>query len=357
MLLTNELNEISKKIDSIIKNDDYPSKILPDFLQKAVLQYPSNAGKRLRPALVIWSCGLLGGDTEKAFYAAAASEIYHNWTLVHDDIIDEDELRRGKPATHTVLKQFSSSRYKINDQKALKFGTDFAILAGDLQQSWALSLILKSIEKKLPANVVLSICRDMTDIVSRDLISGEALDVELSYKNIESVTSEEVEEMIYLKTGALLSFCVVAGAKIALESDNNSDKRISKLADYASAIGIAFQLKDDWLGIFSDTEELGKPVGSDIMASKPTSLMLTALKNLDTKKKNELKSYLGKKSINSEDIAVVRKLIKDSGAEAETVKKINELHSYAAKCLREFPDNKYRQILFELNEYLINRTK
>jgi geranylgeranyl diphosphate synthase, type I len=358
MILINELKEISAKIDSIIKTDDFPSKILPEHLKNAVLQYPSNAGKRLRPALVLWSCGLLGGDLEKAYYAATAAEVYHNWTLVHDDIIDCDDLRRGKPATHAILKKYAAGKYPAIDKNAAyKFGTDFGILAGDLQQSWALSLLMKSVEKGLPANITLSLCKDMTDGLSRELISGEAIDVELSYKNIENVTSEEVEEMIYLKTAALLSFCVVTGAKIALETDSKKDTKILKLADYASAIGIAFQLKDDWLGIFSDTIELGKTVGCDIISSKPTSLMLTALSSLDTEKKEKLNSYLGKQTITFGDLCTIRDLIRESGAEKATLKKINDLHGYAEKCLNEFPDNKYKQILLELNQYLINRTK
>jgi geranylgeranyl diphosphate synthase, type I len=358
MKFIDELKEVSARIDNIIKTNDYPSKILPEHLKNAVLQYPSNAGKRLRPALVIWSCGLLDGDIEKAYYAATAAEIYHNWTLVHDDIIDCDDLRRGKPATHAMLSKYAEGKYHpIEKEAAYKFGTDFGILAGDLQQSWAISLLIKSIEKGLPPNVILSLCKDMTDGLSRDLISGEAMDVELSYKKIENVTSEEVEEMIYLKTAALLSFCVVTGAKIALETNSNKDTRILKLADYASAIGIAFQLKDDWLGIFSDTQELGKTVGSDITSSKPTSLILTALSSLEEEKKEKLRSYLGKPTITFGDLCTIRDIIRESGAEEAILKKITDLHDYAEKCLLEFPDNKYKQILLELNQYLINRTK
>jgi geranylgeranyl diphosphate synthase, type I len=357
MRLINELKNISNKIDAIIKNNNYTPKILPEYLRNAVLQYPSNAGKRLRPALVLWSCGLLGGDIEEAYYAAAAAEIYHNWTLVHDDIIDDDNLRRGKPSTHTTLKEYAEKEYALDNNAANKFGRDFAILAGDLQHSWAMSLLMKSAEKGLPANITLALCRDMTDIVSRELISGEAIDVEMSYKNIESVNSEEVEEMIYFKTGSLLSFCIVTGAKIALKTESQKDPRILRLADYAAAIGIAFQLKDDWLGIYSDTKELGKTVGCDITASKPTSIMLTALNKLKGDKKKKLKSYLGKTAITQTDLTAIRELIKESGAEKMTLKKISDLHDYAEKCLAEFADNKYKEILLELNHFLINRTK
>ena len=357
MIFIDELKKVSSKIDAIIQSDDYPSKILPEHLKQAVLQYPSNAGKRLRPALTLWSCGLLGGDLEKAYYAATAAEIYHNWTLVHDDIIDEDDLRRGNPATHITLKEYAEKKYSLDNMSAKKFGIDFAILAGDLQQSWAMSLLMKSSEKGLPPNVILSICKDMTDVLSRELISGEAIDVEMSYRNFDKVTSEEVEEMIYFKTGALLNFSVITGAKIALETDEKKDKRILKLADYASSVGIAFQLKDDWLGIFSNTEELGKPAGSDITSSKPTSLMLTALKNSNNENRQKLKSYLGQTDISGSVLETIRSLIRESGAEKIILNKINNLHTYSNKCLSNFPENKYKKILLELNHYLNNRTK
>lgn len=352
-----ELEEVSEIIGNIILNDDFPSEIIPQHLKQAVLQYPISAGKRLRPALIIWCCGLLGGKIEKSYYAATATEIYHNWTLVHDDIIDNDDLRRGKPATHTTLNSYAKKTYNLKREESSKFGNDFAILAGDLQQSWSISLLHKSLKIGVSAEVVLSLISDLVNTVSRELISGEAIDVELSYKNIQNVTQEEVEEMIYLKTASLLNFSAVSGGKIALELSSNKDKRISKLEDYASALGIAFQLKDDWLGIYSDTEELGKPVGSDIIAAKPTILILEALKQLDNNNKNELLSFLGRETITIKDMEQVRCLITKSGAEENILKKIEQLHNYAEKAIQSFPNNRYKKILFELNNFLINRTK
>ena len=356
-MLLEELNKISALITDIIKNDDFPEKIEPAHLKDAVLSYPLRAGKRLRPALLMWSCGLLGGDLFQAEYAAAAVEVYHNWTLVHDDIIDEDELRRGMPATHTELESFACNKYSLDRVRNKKFGTDFAILAGDLQHAWAMNLLLKTVKRGVPPGVVTALNGNMCEILSRDLISGEALDVEFSYRNFQGVKPEEVERMMYLKTGALLSYSVVTGAKIALHMEDDTDIRLQKLADFASAMGIAFQLRDDWLGIFGETESFGKPLGSDICSAKPTILMLNTIKNLDVSDRGKLLSFIGAPKISYNQLEEIRSLIRKSGAEENILKRTNVLKDYAKKSLTDFPDNKYKKLLLELNDYLIDRVK
>ena len=102
--LKNELAAVASVIDELLENDDYPNIVQPEYLREAVRAYPCQGGKRLRPALLIWSCGLFGGNVEQAYNAAAAVEIYHNWTLVHDDIIDNDKVRRGAPTSHCFLR-------------------------------------------------------------------------------------------------------------------------------------------------------------------------------------------------------------------------------------------------------------
>ena len=221
-----ELCAIREKIDNIIKYDDFPTRVRPEFLRQAVLDYPCRGGKRLRPALLIWSCGLLGGDTGKALLPAAAVEIYHNWTLVHDDIIDNDDFRRGVPATHKLLESKAINLFGRAGGDFRKFGSDFAILAGDIMQGWAINMLLKSEREGVPSDVVLALVREMQTLVNRELISGEALDVEFSYKPVDSISSAEVLEMIRLKTGVLLSFCAVAGAAIALETSFMENEKI-----------------------------------------------------------------------------------------------------------------------------------
>jgi len=281
--------------------------------------------------------------------------VYHNWTLVHDDIIDNDDMRRGKPSTHKELSSFAKKKYKLNETQAEKYGVAFAILAGDLQQSWAINLILKTAELGVPEKVVRSICNDMVQDLSVKLISGEALDVAFSYKSIDEISCKEVENMLYLKTSALLNFCTIAGAKIALKTTNTEHEKIKKLTDFTTSLGIAFQLRDDWLGIFGDAEKLGKPIGSDISSAKPTLLMMKTLKRTDARSKQILLSLLGKNKISKKELESVKKIMKNSGAEEFISNKIAKLKIKADKTLSSFHNNDYKKLFLELNEYLVTR--
>lgn len=349
------ISKISEDITNLLKTDDFFQGIQPKELRDAVKSYPLRGGKRLRPTLALWTCGLLEENPQKAIFAAAAAEVYHNWTLVHDDIIDNDDMRRGKPSTHKELSFFAKNKYKLNKTEAEKYGIAFAILAGDLQQSWAINLILKTAKLGIPENVVRSICQDMVQDLSVKLISGEALDVTFSYKSLNNITNKEIENMLYLKTSALLNFCTIAGAKIALKTTNNEHEKIKKLTEFTTSLGIAFQLRDDWLGIFGNAEKLGKPICSDVSSAKPTLLMMETLKRTNAKSKQILFSLLGKNKISKKETETVKKIIKNSGAEEFISNKISTLKIKAAKALSSFPDNNYKKLLLGLNEYLVTR--
>ncbi len=358
-MLKKELKSNAEKITKLIAEDDFPDVITPEFLKDAVRDYPLRGGKHLRSALLSWSCGLLGGDPESARFAAAAVEIYHNWTLVHDDIIDNDLMRRNTPSLHVTLALFAKKHYKTADID--KFGRDFAILAGDIQQGWAIEMLLKSIDAGVSSETVLYLVRKLQKMVNRQLISGEALDVEFSYRNIDTLNGEEVEDMLYMKTGVLLEFCAETGAVIALDSENSdsfrikTDKRLHKIAQFASKAGVAFQLRDDWLGIFGDEKTLGKPIASDISEGKPTILLMETLKNLSGSEKKHFSSFIGKTEFSEYDICEIRNHIRKSGAEKSLIKRCDTLLSQAKKLLSDFEESKYKTLLLEWADFLISR--
>ena len=124
--LEKELALVRGLVEEFLEDDPFPETVRPPALREAVRLYPLRGGKRLRPALTLWSCGAVGGDPVRALNAAAAVEIYHNWTLVHDDIIDCDELRRGKPTCHVELRARGTARFGLDAERSAKFGTDFA---------------------------------------------------------------------------------------------------------------------------------------------------------------------------------------------------------------------------------------
>jgi len=353
-MLLRELKKNLKIIEGIIKNDTFPSELKPCFLRDAVIDYPLRGGKRLRSALLCWSCGLLGGEIKRAHYAAASVEIYHNWTLVHDDIIDDDDYRRGDYSTHIKLGKLASA-YTGDMKSQSRFGRDFAILAGDIQHSWALNMLLRSGELGVSWRSIRVLLAELQTTVNRRLVSGEALDVEFGYRDWDDITIEEIEEMLTLKTGALLSYCAGAGAIIALDSDNLSDRRVRAVSDFALKAGTAFQIRDDWLGIFADATMLGKPIGSDIIEGKPSILLKESFALLSKKDGELLKSFLNRDMLSTKDIETVKSLIRESGAEEKVSARAKNLIRDAKDLLSIFPDNKYKRLLFSFADYMLSR--
>lgn len=351
------LKKVSKAVDSLLASDRFPGTIRPEYLRTAVLDYPLNGGKRLRPAVLIWCCRMLGGKESQALYPAAAAEVCHNWTLVHDDIVDQDKTRRNRPTCHVALASEVRSRFGLAESEAERTGRDFAILTGDVQQGWANDLLLRSAEHGVSPKVVVGVMRRFQELANRDLICGESLDVEFSLRSLESIELDEVREMLRGKTGALLRFCAEAGAMIALDTDDPETPEVKKLGEFALAAGNAFQLRDDYLGIFGDFETLGKSVGGDLREGKATILLLASLRMAQPAARARLLRMLGHREYTQHDLETVRRIMIDSGAAECVNNEAAELAARAREILMEFPKNVYRKCLLELVDYLIAREK
>lgn len=161
--------------------------------------------------------------------------------------------------------------------------------------------------------------------------------------------------MLHLKTGVLLEFCARAGGIIALGADCADDKRIKNIAKFAINIGIAFQLRDDWLGIFGDEATIGKPIASDLTETKPTTLFLDTLHSLSEYDKSRFEHFLGSISYSDDDICDIQELIIKSGAEKRLLKQIEKLLKSAKKTIDSFPDNQYKNLLMEFADFMQTR--
>lgn len=202
-------------------------------------------GKRIRPLLAIFAAEACGGKKEDVFSAALAVEVLHNFTLVHDDIMDEDQMRHGQPTVHH------------------KWDDGIAILTGDAMLSLALNLLNKSPSGR----------RQQIEIFIDGLLAvceGQALDKE--FETIDEVSLDDYLKMIDLKTGYMLGLAAEMGA-ISAGKDNNT---VMAIRDYGRLIGRAFQIQDDYLEIFSDSSNMGKSLKSDIILGKKTYLMIQA---------------------------------------------------------------------------------
>ena len=204
-------------------------------------------GKRLRPTLLLMACNLFSEQPREALPAAAAVEVFHNFTLLHDDIMDNAEVRRGKPSVHR------------------RWGANAAILSGDAMMIYAYSLLQQCDPHLLPALL------ETFNRMALEVCEGQQYDMD--FERRESVDVQEYLKMIRLKTSALLVGSVKLGAMIG-GADGES---LDKLDRFATQLGLAFQLQDDLLDTYGDQKTLGKAIGGDILEGKKTYLMIRAL--------------------------------------------------------------------------------
>ncbi len=352
------LEEIQNLIRDTLLNDPFIDQISMPILRDAILEYPSRNSKAMRPALVIWTSGLFNSNVHQSVKVAAAIEIFHIWTLVHDDIIDEDDMRRGGKSIHNYIAERALDTYKdLSAEKATKYGYNLAILVGDVQQAWANKLIIDAVRDGLSKDLALKILYRLNQFVNPHLSTGEALDSEMEILPISDQSSDSIHHMMNLKTGRLFRFSAECGALIGLESGNFETDQVKKIGEFAENAGLAFQLKDDLLGMLGEINTLGKPIASDLEQGKRTFLFVTAAKKLNNKDSNYFLECLGKRNLTTQSVEKICELLKNSGAIQRVENQILEHIRTAEDLLKEFPDNRYRERLEEWLKLITFRNK
>ncbi|NQT34892.1 polyprenyl synthetase family protein [bacterium] len=353
----NELSNRSKTIRDYILDERFINRFQPEDVRWAVTAYVKYGGKRLRPAILLFSCGAVGGDEKIAIPAAAAVEIFHTWTLVHDDIIDRDPIRRGQPTVHQYyynnnLEQ--SNGFKLSSEEARHYGISVAILTGDIQHGWGISLMAELTSRfGVDPLVTLDLIYELDTRVLNTLVEGEVLDIQFAHRDIESLTPEQIEDMLWKKTGALYEFCGRAGAMIGIGS--REDPRIETIAKFAALCGTAFQLQDDILGIIGKEETLGKPVGSDLREGKRTLVIYYAYQNAGNRDRERIMSILGNPSATNEEVTGTIQLLRDLGGIDEVANRAKKLIEEATPLLDTIQDSHYRDLLYQWADFLIQR--
>jgi len=292
--IENNAKIVNKYLNSKLKGN-------PKKLYDAAGHLIVNGGKRLRPYMVITSCQILGGKSSTAMIAASAVEMVHNFTLVHDDIMDNDEMRHGVPTVHK------------------KFGMPIAILAGDVLFSKAFQIISES---KLSPNA-------NTHLISRlakacvDVCEGQLLDIKMADEK-RIPTEAEYITMIGKKTAALFDVSCAMGAICA----TNRPKDISNLSDFGRNLGIAFQITDDLIGVMGDPKVTKKPVGNDLREGKKSLPILMAIKLAKGNEEKTILKAFGNSKISKKDLNKAVEVIRSLGIE-EKVR--NQALKYAEK--------------------------
>lgn len=292
-------------------------------------------GKRIRPILLIEAYKLVGGkDIDQIMKASLSMELLEDFLLIHDDIIDRDEIRRGGPSFHKMAEELTGNSH---------FGLSTAIIGGDMLSALAIQPILKTNLKNKE--------RAISEFIHAELscFYGELLDIMLEKED--DTKEEDFFKMIDLKTA---SYTTIAPLVIGAILGEANDEQIETLRTYGKLLGQAFQITDDILGVFGDEKRLGKPVDSDIKEGKKTLLIIYALNNVKDEDKNFLKSCLGNSALAPEDLIKVREVLKSSGALTYSRNKAKEIIESAKAILKNNFTN--ASFLIEIADFIIERS-
>lgn len=296
----------------------------------AARHYIHGGGKRIRPYLLLKGFELVSGSSEESSLIvpiASSIESVHTFTLIHDDVIDGDEMRRGKQSVH------------------LKWDIPTAILSGDLLFALSMTMVNNSSFKSEIKNMVSS---EISKVIV-ELCEGQMLDVE--FENRDNVSPDEYLKMIYLKTAALFRTSVVCGGIAA----GATEIETGSLARYGENLGLAFQIVDDILGICGETGKLGKTVGSDIKRGKKTFILLSAFEMLKGAKAEELNKLMASPEKPNHIIERITDIIVESGAVKKAEKLSEGYINSALDSLKSFNDSEAKKRLIEIAEFTLKR--
>ncbi len=321
------LLEARKLIEKHIQAYSLPD--TPEELYEPVKYILSLGGKRIRPALVLLACDLFSDGVESALVPAIAIEIFHNFTLLHDDIMDKSAMRRGHPTVH------------------IKYSENVAILSGDVMSILASRLMNQS------PGVVLHKVQDIFTRTAMEVCEGQQYD--MNFEGLLTVAEDEYLKMIELKTAVLIAASLKIGAILGGASEKDADD----LYEFGRNLGMAFQLQDDLLDTYGEQEVIGKRLGTDIVDNKKTYLMIQALGQASTDQKEELKGWLTSKDFDSDEkISAIISIFDALKIKEITETRIRDFYTRALSNLDHLnrPDERKTE-LYNFASFLMNRNK
>ncbi len=316
------------KLEKFIQDQKFGES--PRELYEPITYIMSLGGKRIRPLLSVMAYGLYQNDPKKILSQATAVEVFHNFTLMHDDIMDQAPLRRGKATVHE------------------KWNHNIAILSGDVMMVKAYDLLLPTEAALLPEVIRLF------NKTASEVCEGQQFD--MNFESETQVTEESYLNMIRLKTAVLLGFALQLGGLLAGASREN----IQKLYDFGANIGVGFQLKDDLLDVFADQAKFGKQVGGDIISNKKTFLLIKALELAKGKNAEDLQFWLSKKEFDKEEkVNAVKAIYENLGIKTLTEAKMSSYFEAGFMQFESisFNNENYFNELRQITEDLIHREK
>jgi geranylgeranyl diphosphate synthase type I len=352
-IIETELAAVNHALEEFLSSRIQKAKTLsPSHVQyyDYIREYMMRGGKRFRPMSVVVAYKAIGGDLppEKYYKAACSVEILHNASLIHDDLIDHDETRRGGPTFHARYREWYKKSVSKDSEKASHFGMTTAILGGDTLMNLGGVAIS---EAELESDVAVE-CLKYYQMIFNELVEGVIL--EMAMINDAKASPETYLEMVRMKTAVLLEKSLLIGGAMA----RGTESQMKALSEYGVKVGQAFQIQDDILGSFGDESVLGKAVDGDIREGKKTMLVIETFRLGNSKHKKTLDELLGNAHITADEVESVRSTFRDSGALASAEKIMNRLlHEGQAALDKAEPSFRepYRKFLLDLSEFLVKR--
>ena len=319
--------EIQEKVNAYIASLPYERK--PKSLYDPIEYVLAAGGKRIRPSFVLMAYNLFHDDVDRILPMATALETYHNYTLLHDDLMDKADMRRGRPTVHK------------------KWDDNTAILSGDTMLVLAYEHLAKCDTKYLKPAL------DLFTETALEVSEGQQFDMEFETRN--DVAEEEYIEMIRLKTSVLLACALKMGAVVAGASDADANA----LYAFGEKVGLAFQLQDDLLDVYGDPKVFGKAIGGDITSNKKTFMLINAFNRADAETRAELERWTTATEFDpAEKIAAVTEIYNRLGIDKLAEQRIKEYFEQSRQHLDELSVSDDRKaVLREYTERMMNRKK
>jgi len=299
-------------------------------LYKPLRNLFSRGGKRIRPALCMISCEAVGGNRRDALKAAAAIEMIHNFTLIHDDIADRSKLRRGKPCLHH------------------KYGLGIAINAGDGLFSVAYEALSDAVIQSGKPEIIADITKATTRVCE-----GQAMDISWVQERQWDLTEDAYLSMIRRKTGALMAVSCKVGGILG----GGTKRQIDALANFGMDLGVGFQIHDDVLNLTGDVKKYGKEIGGDINEGKRTLAIIYTLALCTPEEKRRLTHILDKEENSYEEIKETIEILNKYGSVERGANTARELIEGGKKRLSVLPDSPAKKLLLDLASYIVKRER
>lgn len=321
------IDQLREIVSKELQKQEYVEK--PYSLFEPIQYILEDGGKRLRPVLALMTYNLYRDDIEKALKSAIGIEIFHNYTLLHDDVMDDAELRRGRQTVHK------------------KWNSNVAILSGDAAAITAYKYV-ESCEDCYLRQVI-----DGFNQVAMDVCKGQQYDME--FETRDDVTEEEYLHMIYLKTSVLIAGSMRHGALIA----GAPEHEYKALYDFGGYLGLVFQLQDDYLDVYGNTEEFGKKIGGDILCNKKTYMLIKAFELAEESDRASLREWLAKKDFDPrEKVRAVTEIYNRAGVKEAVMKIVDDYMEKSRLALEKIDVPEDRKMYFrDMIEYIGNRKK